>query len=128
METFSILGRGIRGRCPQCGEGRLFEGWVNLVSECPICGLKLASREGDTWAFMYISTAFITGLFVLAMLWVLPADLALGRFLVAAAALVFFLATWPPRKGFAVAFDYWVEWRWNNDGSLSFRKKNRGRS
>ena len=123
MKFFSILARGIWGLCPQCGFGKLFSGWVQLAEECPVCGLKLAPREGDTWAFMYISTAFITGLFVLLMLWVLPNNLWMGRVLVALGALAFFLLTWPARKGIALAFDYWVELRWNNDGSLRFRPK-----
>ncbi|MFO1463695.1 MAG: DUF983 domain-containing protein [bacterium] len=101
----------MRCRCPRCGQGPLFSGWIEIREKCGVCGLSLASREGDTWAFMYISTAFITGLFVLAMLFVLPGNLWLGRLWVALSALFFFIATWPFRKGLAIAIDYWVEMR-----------------
>ncbi|MCE9626199.1 MAG: DUF983 domain-containing protein [Deltaproteobacteria bacterium] len=89
---------------------------------CAICRLPLASREGDTWAFMYISTAFITGLFVLAMLWILPNNLWMGRILIAATALGFFFLTWPFRKGAAIAFDYFVELRMEKKVGLKFRE------
>jgi hypothetical protein len=56
------------------------------------------------------------------MLFVLPANLWMGRLWIALAALLFFFATWPFRKGFAIGFDYWVELRWNNeDGKLRYR-------
>ncbi len=75
---------------------------------------------------MYISTGFITGLFILAMFWILPTNLWMGRVLVALLALIFFLLSWPFRKGFALAFDYWVELRWNNDGTLKYRGNTEG--
>jgi uncharacterized protein (DUF983 family) len=31
--------RGLRGRCPRCGEGRLFQGFLKLRSCCERCGL-----------------------------------------------------------------------------------------
>ena len=31
---------GIRGRCPRCGEGRLFDGFLKLRSGCDACGLS----------------------------------------------------------------------------------------
>jgi uncharacterized protein (DUF983 family) len=33
------IGRGLRGRCPRCGEGRLFQGFLSLRSKCECCGL-----------------------------------------------------------------------------------------
>jgi uncharacterized protein (DUF983 family) len=34
------IGYGLRGRCPSCGEGRLFEGFLTLRSRCERCGLN----------------------------------------------------------------------------------------
>src|SRR5208283_4246877 len=31
--------RGLRGRCPRCGEGRLFQGFLKLRPRCERCGL-----------------------------------------------------------------------------------------
>jgi uncharacterized protein (DUF983 family) len=46
----TALGRGLRKRCPHCGEGRLFSGWSH-IERCSSCGLVFAGSPGDTWAF-----------------------------------------------------------------------------
>jgi uncharacterized protein (DUF983 family) len=33
------IARGLRGRCPACGEGRLFQGFLTLRTACERCGL-----------------------------------------------------------------------------------------
>ena len=37
-ETLPIA-RGLRGRCPRCGEGKLFQGFLSLRPRCAHCGL-----------------------------------------------------------------------------------------
>jgi uncharacterized protein (DUF983 family) len=34
------IGRGLRGRCPRCGQGRLFQGFLTLRPACESCGLN----------------------------------------------------------------------------------------
>jgi uncharacterized protein (DUF983 family) len=41
------LVRGARGRCPCCGEGRLFAGYLKLVPECSVCGAALGRIRAD---------------------------------------------------------------------------------
>ena len=33
------IARGLRGRCPRCGEGKLFQGFLTLRAKCDRCGL-----------------------------------------------------------------------------------------
>ena len=33
------IARGLRGRCPRCGEGKLFQGFLTLRAKCDHCGL-----------------------------------------------------------------------------------------
>ena len=33
------IARGLRGRCPRCGAGRLFRGFLQLRPRCESCGL-----------------------------------------------------------------------------------------
>ena len=33
------IGRGLIGRCPRCGEGKLFKGFLSLRPRCEHCGL-----------------------------------------------------------------------------------------
>jgi uncharacterized protein (DUF983 family) len=49
----TVLGRGLRQRCPHCGEGHLFSGW-SFLERCSICGLVFARNPGDTWFFTII--------------------------------------------------------------------------
>ena len=46
----TAIKRGLRRRCPHCGEGRLFSGW-SFLERCSVCGLVFARNAGDTWAF-----------------------------------------------------------------------------
>ena len=40
--------RGLRGRCPACGEGKLFQGFLTLRSRCDHCGLDYSFADsGD---------------------------------------------------------------------------------
>ena len=33
------ISRGLRGRCPACGQGKLFKGFLGLRAACDKCGL-----------------------------------------------------------------------------------------
>src|SRR4026209_1148198 len=56
----TALRRGLRKRCPHCGEGRLFTGW-SFLEGCSSCGLDFARNPGDTWAFTIIGDRLEVG-------------------------------------------------------------------
>lgn len=39
--------RGFRGRCPHCGEGRVFGRFLKVAPECTRCGLELHHHRAD---------------------------------------------------------------------------------
>jgi uncharacterized protein (DUF983 family) len=42
------IARGLRGRCPRCGEGKLFSGFLTLRPACEHCGLDYGFADaGD---------------------------------------------------------------------------------
>ncbi len=44
----SAFAAGLTCRCPRCGRGRLFEGFLSLHGRCPVCGLDYAKADtGD---------------------------------------------------------------------------------
>jgi len=46
---------GIRGRCPRCGKGHLFAGFLKMQDECEVCGLSYAFADpADGPAFFVI--------------------------------------------------------------------------
>lgn len=57
----STLSSGLRGRCPACGKGRLFSGYLTLAPHCDHCGLDYRFAEaGDGPAvFVILVTGFI---------------------------------------------------------------------
>lgn len=47
---------GIRGRCPRCGEGHLFQGFLKLAPRCEVCGLDYSFADpADGPAFFVIT-------------------------------------------------------------------------
>jgi uncharacterized protein (DUF983 family) len=40
-----LLGRALRLRCPNCGQGKPFTSWLRVRERCPACGLKLERGE-----------------------------------------------------------------------------------
>jgi uncharacterized protein (DUF983 family) len=44
----TTVSRGLRGRCPRCGEGPLFRGFITLRPSCESCGLDYGFADaGD---------------------------------------------------------------------------------
>ena len=57
----STLAAGLAGRCPACGRGKLFSGYLSLAPRCSVCGLDYSFAEaGDGPAvFVILVTGFI---------------------------------------------------------------------
>ena len=52
----SSLSAGLRCRCPRCGEGKLFSGFLKLAPACDRCGLDFAFADpADGPAFFVMS-------------------------------------------------------------------------
>jgi uncharacterized protein (DUF983 family) len=99
---------GMRGRCPRCGEGRLFNGFLEVAPRCPACGLDFSfadSGDGPAVFIMMIVGFIVVGLalfveftfsppyWVHAVLWIpLVIGLSLGLL--------------RPLKGFLIAQQY----------------------
>jgi uncharacterized protein (DUF983 family) len=43
----AAIGHGLRGRCPACGEGRMFARFLKAAPTCPTCGLALDRHRAD---------------------------------------------------------------------------------
>ncbi len=63
--TAGVLWSGLRGRCPRCGSGALFEGYLVVTDTCRACGLGFAGHDaGDGPAVFVI---FILGFLVVGL-------------------------------------------------------------
>jgi uncharacterized protein (DUF983 family) len=69
----SALTRGFRRRCPRCGEGRMFTGYLTVPETCSSCGLAFEPLRADDAPAYF--TIFIVGhVIVVSMLLVEKAD------------------------------------------------------
>ena len=107
----TALRRGLRKRCPHCGQGRLFSAWVQL-ERCSVCGLVFARNPGDTWAFTIIGDRLPLGaMIVLIYFGVQRVHRVLGlTMLVVLGALVIWTA--PNRWGAGIALHYLSRLYW----------------
>jgi uncharacterized protein (DUF983 family) len=56
---------GLRCRCPRCGKGKLFAGFLTLSPSCTVCGLDYAfANSGDGPAVFII---FVVGFIVIGL-------------------------------------------------------------
>lgn len=44
---WTAMSRGLRGRCPHCGEGALFQGFLKVADRCAVCGEDLHHHRAD---------------------------------------------------------------------------------
>ncbi len=60
-ETTPVLS-GLRGRCPRCGRGKLFTGYLRIADRCDYCGEHLGHlRADDGPAFFAMLAATVLG-------------------------------------------------------------------
>ncbi len=45
--SWSAMRRGLARRCPACGQGHLFEGYLKVVDRCPACGVEMHHHRAD---------------------------------------------------------------------------------
>ena len=104
------LGWGVHGRCPRCGQGGLFKGFLAIGERCAVCGLGFGGHDaGDGPAVFaifilsfgvvglagFIEFLFAPPLWLHVVLW-LPITLGFGLFLLR------------PLKGLTIAIQYRV--------------------
>jgi uncharacterized protein (DUF983 family) len=112
------IGRGLMGRCPRCGKGKLFSGFLALAPRCTHCGLDYSFADaGDgpavfviliagfivAGAALVVEIAYAPPYWVHAVLW---------------GPLILITTLWPLRamKGFMIALQYHhkaAEGRWS---------------
>ncbi len=109
-----LLSRGIRLRCPHCGEGRIRESWLKLKFKCPSCGLRTDRGEEDffsgglMWNIVFSEGALLgVSLLIGILMWPdVPWTLMqwVGTALMAVVPFVFY----PFSLGFWLANDIWI--------------------
>ncbi len=56
---------GLAGRCPRCGEGHVFKGFLDIRDRCEVCGLDLTfadAADGPAVAIMFVVGFLVVGM------------------------------------------------------------------
>jgi len=106
--AWPAIAKGLRQRCPSCGEGSLYSGYLKLMDACPSCGEDLHhARADDGPAYLSILlTAKVMGTLMLVVFerWQPPPLVLAGTFSVGVVAMALYLL--PRFKGLIVG----VQW------------------
>jgi uncharacterized protein (DUF983 family) len=104
----TVLWRGLRGRCPNCGKGRIFRAFLKVADRCEVCGEELHHHRADDFPaylvivlvghivvplVLHVETVYAPPYWVHAALW-LPLTIGLS------------LALLQPVKGAVVALQW----------------------
>jgi uncharacterized protein (DUF983 family) len=102
------IGHGLRGRCPRCGQGRLFQGFLTLRPACEHCGLDFGFADaGDGPAvFVILVGGFIVVFAALVTEFVYQPPYWVHAALWFPSVLIVTLGPLRPMKGLLIALQY----------------------
>ena len=106
--TALAMRRGARGRCPACGRGRLFTGYLKVRDQCSECGEDLHHQRADDGpAYLTILIVSHLGAPLLLAIYMAYRPSAMAMLIgFSAAAIVLSLALLPRFKGAFVGFQW----------------------
>ena len=77
----TALNRGLKGRCPACGEGKLFWRYLKVEPACPACGHDLAQYPADDgpayFTILIVGHLIVAPLLLFPFIWQAPVALVL---------------------------------------------------
>lgn len=120
MRFLTLLGRALCLRCPLCGQGKLFRGWLTMHKTCPNCGVVFEREPGFFLGSIYINyglTALIVSIAYPVLLF--NGFVAERPLLVAALAFVvlFPVLLFPWARSLWLGFDQWHDAREEEAGT-----------
>jgi uncharacterized protein (DUF983 family) len=68
-EVWTSMKRGFRGRCPRCGDGKLFRSFLKVDNNCSVCGLDFTPHRADDLP-AYLVIVIVGHLLVPVILWI----------------------------------------------------------
>lgn len=118
LKLRTVLSRGVRRRCPQCGEGAIYRTFLHMHDHCPVCGLKFMQDQGDMWVYIIIVDRALFILPLIAMLYFKlynPYTVWFVLFIVFLVGGLFY--TVPHRNAICLGLDHWAHRKWGNKNS-----------
>jgi uncharacterized protein (DUF983 family) len=104
----SAVETGVRGRCPRCGQGHIFRGFLTIRDHCEVCGLDYSFADPADGPAVFVQLfACVPGVIFIVMLEILARPPVWVHLLVGIPVLVLTtLLPMRPIKGWLVAAQY----------------------
>lgn len=68
-DLWTALRRGLAGRCPNCGEGKLFCAFLKVANQCSVCGQDFTPHRADDLP-AYLVIIIVGHIVVPGILWI----------------------------------------------------------
>jgi uncharacterized protein (DUF983 family) len=68
-DMWTAMKRGFSGRCPRCGQGKLFRAFLKVADHCSVCGLDFTPHRADDLP-AYLVIIIVGHIVVPAALWI----------------------------------------------------------
>jgi len=107
-----LFRRCLASRCPQCGEGHLFQSYSKLLERCESCDLIYRREHGAMTGAMYISaviTEVLAALVCVGMFLLTDWSVRTGLLVGAPVVILFAYITYPRAIALWVAVEYWTD-------------------
>lgn len=105
----TLLWRGCRKKCPQCGRGDLYRRWLTLHDRCPVCGLQFLPNQGDLWGPLVFLDRVLFIIPLIVIIYFRRYEATSAWLYAAGGTLLFLLVfTLPHRNGMSLAVDYLI--------------------
>jgi uncharacterized protein (DUF983 family) len=67
--VWTSIKRGLRGRCPRCGEGKMFRAFLKVSDHCPVCRQDFTGHRADDLP-AYLVIVIVGHIVVPTILWI----------------------------------------------------------
>lgn len=109
-DVWIAMWRGLRCRCPRCGEAWLFHHYLEQVDRCPVCGEPLAGYKVGLFLPLIVVTLvmFVIAVIMLAMELAGHGNPLVYLYVLVPASVVVLLAILPSSKGALIGL-FWAK-------------------
>lgn len=112
----ALLWRGLKKKCPHCGGGNVFRGWIKMHDACSACGLRFLGNQGDLMAYLVVVDRGVFIFPLIALIYIrLYKDYSAAFYVsVCVGLIVAFFVTLPVRNSLGLALDYLARRKWGD--------------
>lgn len=107
----SVIAMGLRRRCPRCGRGRLFAGFLTVAPKCEACGLDFAFADAGDGPAVFVT--LIGGFIVLGIALAVDMEFEppwwVDFSIFLPLAVIVCLGLLRPTKSLLIALQYWTK-------------------